>query len=396
MNFRTKRWTKRFDFFALTSWLILSLGLAIVSLVWFGVDFRGYYAAARVLMMGGNPYDYRQVAPVLLRVTGEMGNNPYYYPPWFAWLFLPLAMLPFQIARAIWMTINLILWNISLWKLSEIFKWPPKGWRRYSFFILVTLTFGWITWRYEQAAILIFAILVATILSIHNEHWNRVGLWLVLLLIKPNISLIVVATLSFWLIRQHRWRPILVMLIMLVILLAISTWITPNWFQPLFEPGFGQGLTMALDGPNQIVQARKNTTISDWLAIFGIGGYLRLCIYGLATLVGVFILFWTILRSKSLLELTSISLLVSYALTPYALQYDYPPLVVVLFWALFLCTSSPKAMRGSLFLAGFVFSVSIWQQNIAWGYWMVVGLIAMGIWGLFQNNANEPVHSLQS
>jgi hypothetical protein len=68
-------------------------------------------------------------------------------------------------------------------------------------------------------------------------------------------------------------------------------------------------------------------------------------------------------------------------ITPYALQYDYAPLVIVLFWALSLCISNPKSRRGGLLLAMFIFSVSIWQQNIAWGYWIVVGMVMLTILG---------------
>jgi hypothetical protein len=48
-------------------------------------------------------------------MTGEMGNHPYYYPPWFAWIFIPFVALPFQITLAVWMIINVIPWqqNIS-------------------------------------------------------------------------------------------------------------------------------------------------------------------------------------------------------------------------------------------------------------------------------------------
>src|SRR5512134_970651 len=132
MNINKTQWTKRFDFSMLSAWLVLSLILAFTAFVWFGVDFRGYYAAVRVLMAGGNPYDYRLVAQVLLDVTGEMGNNPYYYPPWFAWLFIPLTYLPFQIARIIWMAVNVLIWNIGLWQLGKIIGWPPKGWKLYA------------------------------------------------------------------------------------------------------------------------------------------------------------------------------------------------------------------------------------------------------------------------
>jgi hypothetical protein len=36
-------------------------------------------------------------------------------------------------------------------------------------------------------------------------------------------------------------------------------------------------------------------------------------------------------NSETILEVMVASLLVSFAITPYALQYDYPPLTIILF-----------------------------------------------------------------
>ncbi len=385
MNLENIKWMKRSDFLFFSLWLILGLTLAVISYLFHGVDFRGYYAAARVLLAGGNPYDYRLVARELLLVTGEMGNNPYYYPPWFAWLFVPLTALPFQIARAVWMAFNFVIWNISLWSLGAMFDWPPMGWRRYLLFALTTFSFAWITWRYEQAGILVLVVLVAAVLSIQKEKWASAGVWLALLLIKPNITLLVVLGISLWLIVRRHWKPVSVMIFVLAGLLAVSTWITPDWYQPFFENGFGEGLRVVLDGPDRIVAIRINTTFLDWLAAMKIERGPRTFIYGVAILAGVFVFAWAVFRSRSILQLTAVSLLVSYTLTPYALQYDFPPLAFALFWGLSLCVSaSPTALRVGIALAGFVFSVIFWQQNISWAYWMVAGLVVLGVWGLYQ------------
>lgn len=389
MNIEKTHWTRRFDFAMLSTWLLLGLVLAVVSFLWFGVDFRGYYAAARVLLAGGNPYDYDLVSRELLAVTGEMGNNPYYYPPWFAWLFVPLAYLPFSFARAIWMAINFVIWNIGIWQLGYIIGYPTPGWRRYALFALSTFSLAWITWRYEQAGILVLGLLVALIFSVQTQKWVWAGIWLALLLIKPNITLLVVAGASLWLLRRGRWRSVLAMAVTLIVLLLVSTIITPDWYQPFSEDGFGQGLTRALDGPDRVVALRINTTFLDWLRVFGLPLESRIVIYGVAICIGGGIFFGTIYRTESILKLVSVLLLLSYALTPYALQYDYPPLVIVLFWALPLCTSSARGMAIGLLLAGFVFSVIFWQQNISWAYWMVVGLIGLTSWALFQSKKNR-------
>lgn len=385
MRTEKTRWTDRLDFAMLSVWLLMSLLLAMIAFSWFGQDFRGYYAAARVLIAGGNPYDYHQVAPVLLELTGEMGNNPYYYPPWFAWLFVPFLSLPFQVARAAWMILNVILWSIGIWQLGRMIGWPPMGWKRYALFTLTTFSFAWITWRYEQAGILVFVICIALILSIQKQNWIWSGVWLALLLIKPNITLLVVAGISVWLLRNGQWRPVLVMSLTLVLLLSISTIITPDWFQPFTEEGFGRGLTVALDGPDQVVALRINTTFLDWLKVLGVGAGWRASLYGIAIGLAAFLFFWTVYRSRSLLAVISVLLLISHSITPYALQYDYPPLVIALFWGLSRLASSPRALAIGLALAGFVFTVIFWQQNISWAYWMVVGLMALVISAVARN-----------
>jgi hypothetical protein len=64
------------------------------------------------------------------------------------------------------------------------------------------------------------------------------------------------------------------------------------------------------------------------------------------------------------------------------MQYDNPSLIIVIIWALSICSRSQLAMRVGILLAGFVFSVIFWQQNISWSYWMVVGSIALAVWAV--------------
>jgi hypothetical protein len=316
----------------------------------------------------------------LLKITGEMGNNPYYYPPWFAWLFIPLVGLPFQIARIVWMVFNVAIWNLGLWNLGKLLQWPPEGWRRYGLYLLATFSFAWITWRYEQAGIIIFMLLVAVIGAVEKKRWGWTGVLMALLLIKPNVTLIVIAALSLWLLRERHWQPVVVMIAWLGALLAVSTWITPDWYKPFSQEGFGQGLTAVLDGPNNVVALRINTTFLDWLRTLGVGRELSMTIYVVALIAGIVLFGVAVWRSQSVLQLAAISLLISYALTPYAMQYDNPPLVIVVFWALSSCAFSTKSMRIGIVLAAFIFSVIFWQQNISWAYWIVVGCVALAAW----------------
>jgi hypothetical protein len=378
-NFDTPN-TKLINFAALCAWLVSSFLMAISSLIWFGQDFRGYYAAARVLLIGGNPYDYEQLVPILLNVTGRIGNNPYYYPPWFAWFITPLAWLPFEIARVIWMLFNLSIWIVGLWQLSRLLDWPSKGWRRWLVFLFATYLFAWVTWRYEQTGILLFTLLIATLLAIRKGQWAWAGVWLALLLIKPNITLILVVTIVIWLVRRGRWQPFITMCLVLAGLFLASTVATPDWYRPLLQQGFGNGLVNVLDGPGRVVAVRVNTTLFDWLTMFGLTSNWRTVIYIIAAIIGGVAIIFIVLRSNSLIQVVIVSLLVSFAVTPYALQYDFPLLTLPLFWATALFTRSRQAFWGGAILCVFIASILIWERPISDGYWIVIGLVVLTIW----------------
>jgi hypothetical protein len=117
------------NFTTLCLWLITSFTMAVIAFLEYGQDFRGYYAAGRVLLAGGNPYEYALVADVLLDVTGKAGNNPFYYPLWFGWFAAPMSLLPLQAARAVWMIFNWALWLVGLLRLRQLLDFPTPGWR---------------------------------------------------------------------------------------------------------------------------------------------------------------------------------------------------------------------------------------------------------------------------
>lgn len=373
-------WKKRADFAALCAWLSASGYMAITAWLWFGQDFRGYYAAAHVLLKGGNPYDYNQLAPVLLTLTGYMGNNPYYYPPWFAWFFVPLTPLPFAVARGVWLAINGFLWAFGLWRLGRLLQWPPPGWQRWLIFLLATFLFAWMTWRYEQTGILLFTLLVEALLALQEKRWFGAGVWLALLLLKPNIMLIPVGAITVWLLRQKQWQPVISLIAVSVGLLLAATVVTPDWYQPVFEPGFGRGLREVLDGPRRLVGMRINTTLVDWLAGLQVGGRSRTLIYTVALANGAIVLIYIVWRSRSLHSVVVAALLISFLLTPYALQYDYPPLTFPLFWAMARLARTPSSVWVGAAISGFIASVPFWERPVSDGYWISLGLSALTLW----------------
>ena len=371
---------KLLDFTALVAWLTASLGMAVISVLVYGQDFKSYYAAGRVILSGGNPYDYGLVAAVLVRIVGSPGNHPFLYPLWFGWLMTPLSLLPYQAARAVWMGLNTCLWIWGLWRLSQLLNWPAPGWRRYLIFLFATFLFAWMTWRFEQVGILIFALLVAALSALRRNQWALAGWWLALMLIKPTVTILPVSAILIWLARQRHWRTLFATCISLAGLTLLATALTPDWYQPWLRSDISGRLFGVLDAANGVEAVRINTTLLDWLARFPMSNLARLALYGVVLAAVGTVMLLIVFRSRSLMIVVVASVIAAFVVAPYALQYDFPMLTLPLFWTMALFVRSRSALYGGLALTAFIASVMLWERPISDAYWMVIGITALAVW----------------
>ena len=373
-----EQWERLFNAASLATLILFMLYIGVEVYLFHGVDFRGYYAAARAVLEGGDPYDYRVVSEVLLRVTGEMGNNPYYYPPWFCLMMVPLALFPYQTARLIWIALNLVVYWVGAQIGLDVLGWALRGWRRWLVVFGGAYLFFWLSIRSEQVGTFLF---LMTVLSLwgyrHNRPWLA-GAALALLVTKPNVAWLT-APLVGWFYLWHQRRAAWWAVGVLVALLLISTLILPGWYMHFREPGFGAGLTQELDGPDRIKSGRLNTVLSDWLRTWQIGtdgaGYWT--IWSLLA-AGSALTLWLAWRNVTDdAYLMSLVWGVGLLLTFYALQYDYPPLLLALFW---ICRAWPGALPWQRWASGaclaLAFSVPLWEHPIYDGYWILLGVLA--------------------
>src|SRR5260370_3688717 len=91
-----------------------------------GGDFDQFYAAGVVLNQHGDLYDVALQKRVCDQLhSGHSGPNhgpAYVYSPTLALLFRPLALLPFNVAYAVWVFISLLVYGCGLWALSPFLK----------------------------------------------------------------------------------------------------------------------------------------------------------------------------------------------------------------------------------------------------------------------------------
>jgi len=292
-----------------------------------GIDLRSYYGAALLARRGGNPYDYAQLAPVLKEISGFTGNSPYFNPPWYCLFFIPMTFLPFEIARVLWIILNLGLFYVSLEWLWEVIDWPVERWFRWAAFTFASILFGYACLVSENSGfVLLFGL--ALILRGIRRNWPILtGLGLILMLIKPQATLLMVLCLALWLLRRKPtavgWGAAWGAGLLGAATLAIPGW----WYFDL--TGFGQGLIYALNEPGKIAGQRVAATVYDWLTYtFGVGGIPKFVIAAIFWLLGIALVIWVWKRYANPVYLAAAALILTLLTTPYALQYDYVPLTL--------------------------------------------------------------------
>jgi Glycosyltransferase family 87 len=107
-------------------YLLPSVFLAYVVLESYQMDFRPYYVAGKLLLLGRDPYLNAVTEFPALYVPGNADALPYsgfVYPPFATFLFVPLAWLPYTTAKLIYSGLSLAcLWSLLFWlvRLSTI------------------------------------------------------------------------------------------------------------------------------------------------------------------------------------------------------------------------------------------------------------------------------------
>jgi hypothetical protein len=167
-------------------------------------------------------------------------------------------------------------------------------------------------------------------------------------------------------------------LAVLAALLLFSTWIVPGWWTHLGEPNFGAGLQYELDGPQQVVAIRLNTVLRDWLGQWGLVGTAYWIVWGLLAAASGLALWLAWRNEADATYMAALASTLGLLLTPYALQYDYPPLALALFWIYVALPRERSFQRwAALAVLAFVFSVPFWEYPVYDGYWILLGIAGL-------------------
>ena len=219
--------------------IILILGI-VLTIAYFiplpltpALDFQVLYNADQGILHGVPLYDRAGQAKMLAQQAGVPADKvfvlPFPYPPWYALITLPLAMLPATVAARLWFLLNIGMLLLSVWLLTD--GWTSR--KRLFSFILAPMflpIFGALfVGQY------VFPTILGMALSIYALKQERIWLTAVgmaLITFKPHVGLLVLLTVSIYLLfrrdefgRRAFWAVLITGFLLFVVgFLADKAW----------------------------------------------------------------------------------------------------------------------------------------------------------------------------
>lgn len=203
-----------------------------------GNDFLARWNAARWwLVEGVNPYDPRVSRSSQELIYGrpadpDLGEDVahFAYPLPSMIFFGPFGLLPYDLARAIWMAVlELGLPLLAALGLARA-RWRPGPWLTAAVMVFA------VVWYYGSRAIILgqFAVLdavliAAGLLGLQRKRDVLGGISLALSSVKPQMAFLVLPYVLIWAVGSRRWAAAISLVGSLLVLYGGATLLLPDW-----------------------------------------------------------------------------------------------------------------------------------------------------------------------
>ena len=190
-------------------------------------DFVEYWAAAKLLLAGGNSYSPTELLN-MERAVGWSQPEPLvmWNPPWTLPLISPLGMLDYDTAQFIWFLLHALIIFVG----AQILWQCYTGERKYARYGLVSvLVFPPIYFALllGQIGPLILLGIIGFVFFAQREAWFFAGASLSLVSVKPHVCYLLWIALIFWVIKENVWQLALGAAVAGLLLV-----LTPLWWNP--------------------------------------------------------------------------------------------------------------------------------------------------------------------
>jgi len=172
-------------------------------------DFAEYWAAGRLNLSGGNPYDPEQLL-VLQKKIGWTKPEPerMWNPPWTLILVTPFTILPYSLSWAFWVILQALMVLFSadlLWRFyggRSSHRWVAWVFAFLFYPTLILLKSG-------QIGSFILLGITGFLHFNKKKNWWASGIFAALIAIKPQLIYLFWVALFFWTIDRRYWTILL-------------------------------------------------------------------------------------------------------------------------------------------------------------------------------------------
>jgi hypothetical protein len=283
------------------SFMLYTLNLSRGNELW---DFQVFHGAARNVLAGSSIYTYYGAA-----------NLPFFSFPWVSWIFLPLALFPFEIASCIFLAVGLTITTLVINSLAKHYQVFGIFDRIYMFSMVIWLS--WLVYRVGQISYFVLGGAVLFMFVLARERYYLAGLLMPLLLLKPHLFLVFIP-LVLWMGGR---KTILTGALTTLILFGIEFLVTPHWVRQMLGL-----LTQGVINPFW-----KFTTLPTLMGFNqNYAGMANLLLTAVLVAIAAFV----VIRFRSLpkIQLLSMAMAASLFCAPRSYAYDLVLLIPAMIW----------------------------------------------------------------
>jgi hypothetical protein len=228
-------------------YLLLAYGVysAFTSRIPSGNDFYPRWRGTRALLVEGkDPYSDEVTLEIQQGMYGRPAREDedqvgFAYPLYVSFILLPLALLPYPLAQALWVSALILTILAALLVILRTLGWHPSP------LGLVSLAL-WSVLFYPSArsiilgqiSIVVLALIALALWTLEQGHEALAGCLLAVSTIKPQMVFLVVPFLILVSLRRGARKTLVAFLCTIVVLVGLCLIVLPSWI-PSFLAGLG-------------------------------------------------------------------------------------------------------------------------------------------------------------
>ena len=198
-------------------------------------DFIEYWAAARLLLEGKNPYS-PELMFALQSSIGWSDQRPLmmWNPPWALSAVLPFGLLSFEVGKSLWLLINLFIVFLCIDLCWRIYAGPKRN-----FWLAWAVGLGFFpslfVLRVGQITPFILLGVVGFLFFIRQGKYGLASCSAILISIKPHLLYLFWIALLCWIINRKQWKMLVIIAATVIFALILPLSYDPSIVAQFFR-----------------------------------------------------------------------------------------------------------------------------------------------------------------